>query len=344
MMNSFERCMAAIRMEETDRIATDLHDFQICAEYSQETYARFVLDPERMAEMHIIMQQEFGHDLILVENGTASLAEAMGCTVIYRDENSPVAHKPALKALKDAKDIIISEEMLEKPLVKANLETVRILRERLGNRVMIMGRGDQGPFSLASQVYGMDRLLTDLLDEECEEDIHCLLEKCTEADILYCNALLDAGAHITSLGDSTAGPGVLSPAMYEEFALPYEKKAADRVHERGGLISLHICGNATRIIDKMVLTGADILEIDQETDIVTAYKAAKGQCALLGQISPVTLMNEDRERAASETKSMLEKVGGSNARGIILGPGCALGGNTPFENIKAMLNQAQAYS
>ena len=94
----------------------------------------------------------------------------------------------------------------------------------------------------------------------------------------------------------------------------------------------------------MVLTGADILEIDQETDIVTAYKAAKGQCALLGQISPVTLMNEDRERAASETKSMLEKVGGSNARGIILGPGCALGGNTPFENIKAMLNQAQAYS
>lgn len=337
-MNSYERCMAAIRMKETDRIATDLHNFQICAQYSGETYGKFVLDPERMAEMHIKMQQEFGHDLILVENGTASLAEAMGCTVIYRDEISPVAHKPALEELKDAKSIVVSKEMLEKPLVKANLETVAILRKKLGNRVMIMGRGDQGPFSLASQVYGMDRLLTDLLDEDCEEDIHCLLQKCTEANILYCNALLDAGAHITSLGDSTAGPGVLSPSMYEEFALPYEKKVAEYVHKRDGLISLHICGNATRIVDKMVQTGADILEIDQETDIVTAYSAAKGHCALLGQISPVTLMNEDCERAAAETKLMLEKVGGAGARGIILGPGCALGGNTPFENIKAMLS------
>jgi len=179
----------------------------------------------------------------------------------------------------------------------------------------------------------------ELMDEDSVRDIHKLLQICTEANILYCRALLDAGAHITSLGESTAGPGVLSPAMYEEFALPYERAVADSVHAYGGMLSLHICGNATWIIGKMIQTGADILEIDQETDITEAYKLAKGCCTLLGQISPVTLMNGSVEMVEAETKSMLEKVGGSQARGIILGPGCALGGNTPFENIKTMLKQ-----
>lgn len=186
----------------------------------------------------------------------------------------------------------------------------------------------------------MDKLLPELLDDETEEDVHRLLKKCSEANMVYCSALLEAGAHITSLGDSTAGPGVISPAMYEEFALPYEKAVVDSVHAQGGMLSLHICGNATKIIHKMVLTGADILEIDQETELAVAYEAARNNCALLGQISPVTLMNENMDKVAIETRAMLNKVGGRKATGIILGPGCALGGSTPFENIKSMLSQA----
>lgn len=339
MMESLERCMAAIRSQEVDRIPLDLHNFQMCAEHSGLSYAEFVLDPERMAYMHVQMQAKFGHDLLLVENGTASLAEAMGCQIIYRDDISPVAHGAAIQDLAEVSSLEISKECLKSPLVSANIETVRLLRKKLGNRVMIMGRGDQGPFSLATQMYGMDRLLMDLLDEECEEQCHNLLKKCTEVNILYCGALLEAGAHITSLGDSTAGPDVLSPSMYEEFALPYEKAVIDSVHAQSGLLSLHICGNATSIVDKMVLTGADVLEIDQETDMETAYQAAKGKCALLGQISPTSLMNKEPEDVAAETRAMLEKVGGKSAKGIILGPGCALGGTTPYENIRAMIQQ-----
>lgn len=121
----------------------------------------------------------------------------------------------------------------------------------------------------------------------------------------------------------------------------YKPTVEDAVHERNGLLSLHICGNSTNIIDKMVLTGADILEIDQKTSLKTAMKAAQGKCALLGQISPTTLMNGSVSEVRIETERMIETIGGREQTGVILGPGCALGGGTPSENIKVL---RQAFS
>ena len=46
-----------------------------------------------------------------------------------------------------------------------------------------------------------------------------------------------------------------------------------------------------------------------------------------------------------EVKAAAERIlgitGGKNATGFILGPGCALGGDTPKENIHAMLNSVK---
>jgi len=337
-MNNFNRCMNTIKLQKTDYRAAALHNFQVCAKYSQESYAQFVLNPEQMADMHEEMQQRFGYDMLMVENGTASLAESLGCGVVYRDDDSPVAHSPALNDLMEVSSLEVSEAILESPLVKANIETVKILRKRLGDSVVILGRGDQGPFSLASQLYGMNNLLVDLLSEDAEAEIHLLLKKCVEANIIYCKALLEAGAHVTSLGDSTAGPDVISPMMYETYAKPYEQEVVEAIHNIGGLISLHICGNATSIIDKMVQTGADILEIDQKSDVLGAIKAAQGNCALLGQVSPITLMRGSVEQVRSETKALIDIANQQDYNGLILGAGCALGGSTPFTNIEEMLS------
>lgn len=126
--------------------------------------------------------------------------------------------------------------------------------------------------------------------------------------------------------------------MYRHFALPYERSVVDAIHERGGLIALHICGNATRVIEDMIDTHADILEIDQKTDLNRAWPLVNGKAAILGQIAPISLMSHSPEEVVAETRAMLEVVGGNSATGVILGPGCALGGTTPYENIHAMLD------
>lgn len=129
---------------------------------------------------------------------------------------------------------MVSRKILDAPLLKANLKTVQILRKKLGNSVAIMGRGDQGPFSLASQVTGMSELLMALADGGLEEELDHLLEISTQAGILCCTAMIEAGAHCTSIGDSTAGPDVISPAMYGRYAMRYERELIRAVHKEGG--------------------------------------------------------------------------------------------------------------
>lgn len=340
-MNSYERCLAAIQFQDVDRMPTDLHDFLMCAEESGMDFGEFVLDDSIMARMQISMWEEFGHDMLLVENGTAALAQALGCGVIYRKKGAPVAHTTAIKRLEDVRNLEMPDDFWESPLLKAQLLTVERLVKHFGREVFLIGRGDQGPFSLASQLYGMDRLLENLMDEDAEEDIRRLLDFCTRACIAYHERLLLLGVPMTSMGDSTAGPDVISPAMYETFAMPYEKQVIEAVHRKGGLISLHICGNATKIIDKMCSLGADVLEIDQKTDLEAAVRAAEGKCALLGQINPVLLSGGTQQEVKAAAERILGITGGKNATGFILGPGCALGGDTPKENIHAMLNSVK---
>lgn len=340
-MNSYERCLAAIQFRDVDRMPTDLHNFLMCAEESGMDFGAFVLDDSAMAEMQINMWEEFGHDMLLIENGTAALAQALGCGVIYRKKGAPVAHTTAVKQLEDIRNLEMPADFWESPLLKAQILTVERLVQHFGREVFLIGRGDQGPFSLASQLYGMDRLLEDLMDEEAEEDVHRLLEFCTSACIAYHEKLLQLGVPMTSMGDSTAGPDVISPAMYETFAVPYEKKVIEAVHRKGGLISLHICGNATKIIDQMCNLGADVLEIDQKTDLKTAVRAAKENCALLGQVNPVLLSNGTQQEVKEAAERILQIVGGKSITGFILGPGCALGGDTPKENIQALIDSVK---
>ena len=316
-MNSYERCLAAIQFRDVDRMPTDLHNFLMCAEESGMDFGAFVLDDSAMAEMQINMWEEFGHDMLLIENGTA------------------------VKQLEDIRNLKMPADFWESPLLKAQILTVERLVQHFGREVFLIGRGDQGPFSLASQLYGMDRLLEDLMDEEAEEDVHRLLEFCTSACIAYHEKLLQLGVPMTSMGDSTAGPDVISPAMYETFAVPYEKKVIEAVHRKGGLISLHICGNATKIIDQMCNLGADVLEIDQKTDLKTAVRAAKENCALLGQVNPVLLSNGTQQEVKEAAERILQIVGGKSTTGFILGPGCALGGDTPKENIQALIDSVK---
>ena len=79
----------------------------------------------------------------------------------------------------------------------------------------------------------------------------------------------------------------------------------------------------------------------QKTDLEAAVREAEGKCALLGQINPVLLSGGTQQEVKAAAERILGITGGKNATGFILGPGCALGGDTPKENIHAMLNSVK---
>ena len=153
------------------------------------------------------------------------------------------------------------------------LEAVRLLKQHFGDEVCIRGNCDQAPFSLASMMRTPQAWMMDLLDEDNRENVFALLEYCAEATSQFIRLMAETGAHMISNGDSPAGPEMVSPQMYREFALPYEKKMADEAHAVGLPYVLHICGDTTPILDDIVHSGADGIELDYKTDVSRAHDA-----------------------------------------------------------------------
>ena len=339
-MTGLERALAAIGGQKTDCRATFLHNFQMGAQRSGMDFGRYYLDGEKTAEMVLVMQKKFGNDVILQENGTAALAEALGASVVYRRDQPPVDNQVLLEDIREIGRLPDTVDFYKKPAASASLRATGILAARLKGDALLMGRGDQGPFSLAGLLLGMDNLMMELAAGENEKEIHQLLAYCAEICASYCIAQIKAGAQATSMGESPAGPDMISPGMYREYALPYEKWVIQKVHEAGGLISLHICGNADAILEDMAQTGADMLEIDQKSSLKLAREVQKKYpVCILGNISPERLRNGGPEEVRGLAKEALAVFRGEPR--YILGPGCAMASDTPDENAAAMIQEAR---
>ena len=56
---------------------------------------------EILAEAQLATWREFGHDLIMHENGVCAEAEAMGCGVYYQPDIPPHVEDPVIKKWED---------------------------------------------------------------------------------------------------------------------------------------------------------------------------------------------------------------------------------------------------
>jgi uroporphyrinogen decarboxylase len=325
-----------------DRVPVDLHNFLVTARLmGAESFASFFRDGEAMAEGQIKAWKRFGHDVLIIENGTAALAEACGVQVQYQSDSAPVAKEPAIKSLKEVDQLKIPDPYTH-PLLSELLKATRIVVSEIGDQAFILGRADQGPFSLACEIRGMSEFLLDIALNENPDEIHQLLDFCRQVCHRYAVAQIEQGAHATSIGDSPSGPDVISPRYYRQFAYPHVKRLVNDLRSDHIILAYHICGNSTPIIKEMVDSGAAILEIDQKADLQKAKNAAAGKATLLGPIDPSDVMaNATTDIVVKKCREALEIL--APGGGFILGPGCALPASTPDENIDAMIETAKEF-
>ena len=354
-MTSIERTRTVLTGGIPDRVPVDLHNFMMVAQASGAPFPEFFQNGEAMAEGQIKAWREFGHDVLLLENGTAALAEACGAQVEYMEGSAPVCHGPAIKSLDEIDKLEVPDPYKVHPLSE-NLKATHIVARELGDKAFIIGRADQGPFSLAAMLLGMEEFLFRLAqadggrsgrrggrsDPELAKKLHRLLEFSLEVTTRYAYAQIEMGAHMTSIGESLSGPDVCSPKAYRTFEWSYARRMVDNLKERDIQLAYHICGDATAIVQDMVETGATVLELDYKVDLRAVKAATHGRATILGPVDPSGVMAlgtvADVESAAKEAIDILGEGGG-----LILGPGCALPPKTPPENVHALIETARKY-
>ena len=184
--------------------------------------------------------------------------------------------------------------------------------------------------------------MADLCDPDNGELIARLLEYCTGVVRQMIRLMAKAGSHMVSNGDRPAGPSMISPAMFAKFALPAERAVLREAHALGLPYAIHICGDATLILDDLARSGADAVELDYKTDLAAARAACRDRVTFIGNIDPSGILARGSVAdVAAATQQVLEKF--ADTPRFILNAGCAIPPTTPAENIRALIATARAF-
>ena len=260
-MNGKERIEAALAGRSADTVPVMLHNFLMAADEAGFTQEEYRSNPKKLAESHIKAIERYRYDGVVVDMDTTVLAGSVGVPVSFPIDGPARVHEPLLNTIEDVATLPTAR-VEDYRYVQIWLEAVRILVDYFGGEIFVRGNCDQSAFSLATMLRTPAQFMMDLYDDVNANLVMDLLEYCADVSRQFIRLMAQTGCHMVSKGDSPAGPDMISPEMYQRFAFVHEKSDVDEAHSHGLPFALHICGDTTRILDGMIGTETDAIELD----------------------------------------------------------------------------------
>lgn len=146
--------------------------------------------------------------------------------------------------------------------------------------------------------------------------------------IRYALEMVKAGADVISISDPTATGEILGPRNFQKFAVPYYLKIINALRKEGIPVILHICGNASSIIDSLNGVEANAISFDSIVNMRIAREGLK--TGLMGNVSTQLLHTGERDKIVSITRNAL------HSEVDIVAPACGLSMATSISNLKVM--------
>lgn len=336
-LSPVERVRRAIAGETPDRVPVIPLVIHFTLKLSHVRYDHYAQDPYLLRDTQVRAWQAFGYDGFHITSDNWILPSALGCSIQFFPDQPPTAARRVLANSKDL-GLLNRPETGTEGRMAFKVAATRLTAEAVGDRCYLKTCFDQGPFSLATAVRGIEQLMLDCYDDP--QFVFDLLEICTDAVIKFARACGQAGCHALTFGDSTAG--LLSPDLFERFAWPFEKQVIKALADLDMPVFLHICGDTAHILDLMVATGAPALEVDYQHDIATYKQKTGGRVCLQGNIEPsgVMLQGSVEQVKAACRRAIEQGMPGSR---FILSSGCEVPRDTPANNVRAMVEAAREF-
>ncbi len=301
-----------------------------CAKYTGTRYRDFILDPQTHCLSNITCAEAFSSDWVNVMSDPYCELEAYGAHIEYPENSLPLDQVilfPDIEALGQLTPIDFEANQR----TQGRLEELRIFRRELGDSTIICG-WVEGILAEYADLRGLGNTCLDLYDYP--DNV------AAASEIIFANALnfitlqVQAGANCIGIGDAVCSQ--LGPDLYEEFGFEYERKLVAHIHSLGALAKLHICGNTSSILPRMIATGADIIDVDHLVKDMTPFAGLLGpQQALCGNLDPVSVIQDGTPESIREAAlRALTQAPGK----LILSAGCEITPDTPEINLKTFGN------
>ncbi|KRG42519.1 uroporphyrinogen decarboxylase [Stenotrophomonas pictorum JCM 9942] len=246
-------------------------------------------NPDIACEVTLQPLERFDLDAAILFSDILTIPDAMGLELYFVDGEGPKFRHP-VRSVADIAKLAVPDMETELRYV---MDAVRVIRRQLDGKVPLIGFSGS-PWTLAcymvegggSKDYARIKALA--LNEP--QALHQLLGVVTDAVIAYLSAQRLAGAQALQVFDTWGG--VLSPAMYREFSLPYLTRIAHELDRGQGAdrapLILFGKGNGQHL-EALAASGTDAVGVDWTTELGDAVRRTGGRVALQGNLDPATL-------------------------------------------------------
>ncbi len=227
-------------------------------------------EPELMAKLAIANYEVSGLEAVRVPYCLTVLAEAMGCEVNMGTKNRQPSVTAHPYPPKDLEGMEMPENLIDKGRIQAVLGSIKIIREKVGPDVPIIG-GMEGPVTLASDLSSVKTFMKwSLKKPDLFEQV---LDFATEATIAYANSMALAGADVVAIADPVASPDLMSPDSFKNILQSRLQRFSSNVNS---VTVLHVCGNVNPILDYMADCGFEGLSVEEKIGSVKKAKEILG--------------------------------------------------------------------
>lgn len=172
------------------------------------------------------------------------------------------------------------------------MEAVRLLRRELPADVPLIGFAGS-PFTVATYLVegggskSFEQIKTLLFAEP--ELAHLLLAKCADTIASYLVEQIRAGAQAAMLFDTWAG--ILSPADYRTFSLPYARRVFEAVGRTDSQVPrIYYAGESAGWLEAAAEVGAEVVGIDWRMSLAAARRRLGAGIAVQGNLDPAVLL------------------------------------------------------
>ena len=155
-------------------------------------------------------------------------------------------------------------ELIDKYMPMAHYDKAQLARDydAIGDDGILrsfMPSFQPGPWQDAIEMHGMQNMIMATFDKP--DWVHRFLEIITQRRLRFiAENLRGSKMDLMEFGGGGASSTVISPAIFEEFVLPYDKRVIAAIHDAGIPVVYHTCGGMTAIQDLIWRNGCDASE------------------------------------------------------------------------------------
>ncbi len=210
------------------------------------------------------------------------------------------------------------------------LETIRILKKELSNRVPLIGFS-AAPYTLASYLIEgkptRNFIKTKTFMYTNTKAWNLLMQKLSEMIIIYLTSQVKNGVQVLQLFDSWVGS--LGEQDYQEFVLPYTKSIFENIKHLS-VPTIHFGTNTAGMLSSFSSVECQVVSVDWLISIDKAWQQIGFEKGIQGNLDPVLMLSEFSfiKKRVDEIFTTLPK-----REGYILNLGHGVLQQTPVENL-----------